>query len=125
MFRLGDRVMFSFTDQNMGYVKGHSHSPPYFMQLPQLPRVPGGRPMAVGDEFIGTLAVDCPLCEGATLVVYFLWGSSGWFYKVPSEHGRLLYPADPSVSNIINFTNYLQGISTQEERITITAGSIR
>jgi hypothetical protein len=101
MFRTSDQAFFSYATQKIGYVKAHSKSSRYAMELNTLAQAPGGGgQIANGDSFIGTLAVDCPTCTGTSLMVSFVWGNSGWFYEVPNGNGKLLWPIDRSTGAI-------------------------
>lgn len=64
MFRTSDQAFFSYVTQNIGYVKPRSKSAPYSMELNTLPHLPSDGRLTVGDNFMGTLSVDCPLCKG-------------------------------------------------------------
>lgn len=120
MFRTTDQAFFSYATQNIGYVKPHSKSAHYAMQLNTLAHAPGGGGQIVnGESFIGTLAVDCPTCRGTTLVVSFVWGSSGWFHQVPSGNGRLLLPKDMSKNGISQFIESIDAVVKPEERTPI------
>jgi hypothetical protein len=109
MFRSTDLAFFSYPAQNIGYVKAHSKSAPYTMQLNTLPHAPGTGQVMNGDSFMGTIAVDCPLCKGTTLIVNFVWGRSGWFYEVPEGGGKLILPRDMTKELI---TKYFESLST-------------
>ena len=121
MFRTSDQAFLSYARQNIGYVKPHSKSARYSMQLNTLPRAPGGDQIVDGDNLIGTLSVDCPTCKGNTLIVSFIWGKSGWFCDVPQGNGRLLLPKDMSKDKIIQFIETLNTISKPEERTLIAS----
>lgn len=60
VFRISDAGLFSFATQDIGYLKPNSKGPGVSMGLEKLPRAPGGDQLKVGDEFIGSLVVDCP-----------------------------------------------------------------
>ena len=116
MFRVSDQAFFSFTTQDIGYLKPHSKSPGYSMHLETLPRAPGGDQLRDGDEFIGTLSVDCPTCKGTTLIVSFVWHKSGWFYEVPNGNGGLLLPKGMSKEAITEYVGWLQSIVPAQDR---------
>ncbi len=119
MFRTTDQAFFSYATQNIGYVKAHSKSPPYTMQPNTLPHAPGGGQIGNGETFIGTLAVDCPSCRGTTLVVSFVWGSSGWFYEVPEGNGHLPLPKDMSKDTVSQFIESINAAVKPEKRTPI------
>jgi hypothetical protein len=101
MFRTTDQAFFSYTTQNIGYIKQHSQSPRYGMVLNDLGQAPGGGgKISNGESFVGTLAVDCPKCNGEYLIVSIVWGESGWFYQVPNGGAKLLFPGDKSTGKI-------------------------
>ena len=120
MFRTTDQAFFSYATQNIGYVKPHSKSARYAMQLNTLAQAPGGGgQIANGQSFIGTLVVDCPTCIGTTLIVSFVWGSSGWFYEVPGRNGQLLMPKDLSKDMISKFIEAMNTAVKAEDRTPI------
>jgi len=110
LFRVTDQAVFSYTTRNIGYIKAHSQSAKYVMEVNTLPQAPGGGGrIGTGESFIGTLAVDCPTCEGTTLIVGFVWGESGWFYEDRAGGGRLFTPRAPWTKDSIS--QYLKGVS--------------
>jgi len=120
------RMLFDFlVTGQVGYLKPHSKGPPYLMQLNTLPHapgsgeIPGGGQLVNGDDLVGTLAVDCPMCKGNTFVVKFVWGTTGWFYEVPDEHGMILVPRSMTKELVTKFVEGLSRISRLEERRTI------
>lgn len=119
MFRTTDQAFFSYATQNIGYVKPHSKSARYAMQLNTLAQAPGGGQIENGQSFIGTLALDCPTCSGTTLIVSFVWGSGGWFYEIPGGNGRLLLPTDMSKDTISKFIEGMNASVKPEDRIPI------
>jgi len=101
MFRTTDQAWFSYATQNIGYIKPHSQSARFGMQLNSLTQAPGGGGrIADGEHFVGTLAIDCPTCKGEQLIVSFAWGESGWFYQVPNGSAKLLWPGNASTGKI-------------------------
>jgi hypothetical protein len=118
-FRRSDLALLSYSTQNIGYVKAHSIGPNVLMSLNTLPRAPGGGPLNNGDEVIGTLVVDCPLCRGESLIVDFVWGKSGWFYQVPDGKGRIWYPKTIDKETITGFMNELESTVKRKDRIPI------
>jgi hypothetical protein len=120
IFRVEDQAFFSFITKDMGYLKPHSKSPGYKMQLNTLAHTPvTGGEMAAGQHFIGTLSVDCPKCSGSSLIVSFVWGSSGWFYEVPNGGGHLFLPKDISKQTVAKFVEALNAVVKPENRIPI------
>lgn len=93
MYRRSDFSFFSFATQNIGYIKAHSRSPNELMNLDAIPMAPNGdKHIKQGDQFVGTIGIDCPLCKGASLVVEFTWGIDGWYFQINSPHGGLVLP---------------------------------
>jgi hypothetical protein len=120
MFRTTDQMFFSYATQNIGYVKPHSKSARELMQLNTLVQAPGGGgQIANGESFVGTLSIDCPSCRGTTLIVSFVWGTSGWFYKVPDGDGRLILPKDMSKGTVSQFIESVNTAITPATRIPI------
>ncbi len=120
MFRTTDQAFFSYATQSIGYVKPHSQSARYAMDLNKLIQAAGtGGQIANGESFMGTLVVDCPTCLGTTLIVSFVWGDSGWFYKAPGGNGKLLMPKDMSKSTISQFIELINSTVKPEERTPI------
>jgi hypothetical protein len=116
MFRTTDQAFFSYAAQNIGYVKPHSKSARYTMQLNTLPQAPGGGQIVNGENFIGALSVDCPACRGTTLIVRFVWGRSGWFYEVPDGNGQLVLPKDMSKNTISHFAESINATVKPQDR---------
>jgi len=116
MFRISDHAFLSYATQNIGYIKAHSKTPPYVIEPNELPRAPGGGEIKEGDNLIGSLIVDCPLCKGVTLVVSFMWHSSGWFCEVPGGNGGLLLPKGLSPEVISQFIEMLNVSVKLEDR---------
>ena len=120
MFRTTDQKFFSYASQDIGYLKAHSKSNRYIMNLNSIPQAPdGGGAVANGESFIGTLSVDCPSCLGTSLVVSFVWGSSGWFYQLPGGKGKLLLPKDLSKDAVSRFISYVTDLVKPGDRIQI------
>jgi hypothetical protein len=119
MFRTTDQAFFSYATQNIGYIKPHSQSARYAMQLNTLVQAPGGGPIADGECFIGALSVDCPTCRGTTLIVSFVWDRSGWFYEVPDGNGRLVLPKDMSKDTVSKFIESLNAAIKAADRTPI------
>lgn len=115
MIRLRDQAFFSFSTQNIGYVKAHSKSAPYSMELNSISKAPspGADMVRDGDDFIGSVAIDCPYCVGVTLAVSFKWGHSGWFIQLPDGNGRLLTPRDMTNEKVTEFINILGSLEPQ------------
>jgi hypothetical protein len=118
LYRISDQAFYSYVTQDMGYIKAHSKSPPYALDLNVRPRAPGPGPIINGDELIGTLGVDCPLCAGSTLIVSFVWGKSGWFCEYQDGKGGHLLPRTQTTEVIDKFIRYLNVISPEERRVS-------
>jgi hypothetical protein len=102
-YRLSDGAFFSYATQDMGYIKPHTTSANYSMNLTTLAKAPnGGAELAKGDKIIGSISIDCPECTGETIIVHITYGIDGWFCEVPSGDGRLLAP-----KNGMPFSNYV------------------
>jgi hypothetical protein len=125
MFRVSDQAFFSYVHQSIGYIKAHSKSAPHALQLntlahaPGSGEIPGGGQLVAGDDLIGTLAVDCPLCRGTTLIVHFVWGSSGWFSELPDGNGRLYLPKGMTRESVTQFITIVDGLSKLAQRVNI------
>jgi len=124
MFRERDQAYFSFypvPDQTIPYIKAHSWGPPDSMDLENIPtKVLGGdKQMRDGDVFTGTLALDCAECAGSTYIVHFVWGHSGWFYRIKDSKGGLMLPVDASKSGISKWIPGLEAKAKSEDRVDI------
>jgi hypothetical protein len=123
LFRASDQAIFSFATQSIGYVKPHSKSAFYSMNLENIPKAPtpmsGDGQMRIGDVFIGSLALDCPDCKGTSYIVHLVWGDGGWIYKIIGANGGLAFPKDSSKSGISQFTGWLEAAATPADRIPI------
>lgn len=115
MVRTSDQAFLSYATQNIGYVKAHSKSAPQGMPLNRLPNSSGIQ-IANGDHLIGTLSIDCPLCKGNTLVVSFVWGSSGWFREVPNGNGGLVVPPNLSKDAVSRYIDLLSTDKSGEQQ---------
>ena len=90
-FRTSDYSVFSYATQDLGYVKPHSDSANYEMDLSTLPKGPhDGAELSRGDTLVGSLSIDCPECEGTTYIVHIKYGFNGWYCEYPQGKGRLL-----------------------------------
>lgn len=107
MFRKNDDAFLSYLTQEIGYIKPHSRSAPYEMNLNSLPHAPGGGQLVDGDVCAGSLVVDCPSCRAITVAIGFVWGHSGWFYELPRANGKLLKPKEMSPEMIRKFVDLL------------------
>lgn len=117
MFRTSDSATFSFATQDVGYVKPHAKTAQYAMSLATLPKAEnGGKQITIGDSFLGSIAVDCPLCKGATYIVHFIWGQSGWFFKLPNDHGGLVLPKGTSSQAIEAYAATIESIANTEKK---------
>lgn len=121
LFRESDQVPFSFATQEIGYVKPHSTSAAYSMNLDGIPKAPivGDSRLRDGDTFSGCLSVDCPDCKGTTYIVHFVWGSGGWIYRVEGSNGGLAVPKDVSNEGVLRYIGALESIAKKEDRIPI------
>jgi hypothetical protein len=91
LYRRSDATYLSFETQAIGYVKPHSTGASYSMNLENIiVQTDGNRRIAQGEHLIGTVAVDCPQCEGMTYVLYLVWGNSGWQYELKGQRAKLL-----------------------------------
>jgi hypothetical protein len=119
MFRTSDQAFFSYATQSIGYVKAHSKSARYAMDLNTLPHAQGVGQVANGDKFIGSLSIDCPSCRGTTLIVSFVWGISGWFCEMPNGRGHLLLPKDMSKESVSRFIALVDSSVKSNGRIPV------
>lgn len=121
LFRVSDLAFLSYVTADIGYVKGRSTSSRYFMDLENRQKfTEGGDPhLKNGDELIGSVALDCPDCKGATYIVHFVWGTSGWIYEVKSIGPKLMLPKDMTQSGRRQFVTALEQSVPQSERIPI------
>lgn len=111
MYRTSDLSFFSFATQQFSYVKAGQTSAKYTMSLPSLLRLPQGALMREGDEFIGSMSIDCAHCKGNTIMLGFVWGKSGWFFDLPNGNGKVFVPNGNSNEKIANVIAILQTIS--------------
>lgn len=109
MYRTSDHGLFSYATQTLGYVKAHSTSACYAMDLNRIAYMSGAPQVSNGEEYIGSIVVDCPTCRGTTLIVGFTWGVNGWFYQVTDGNGRLFLPkkllSEEAISKYIEYVN--------------------
>ena len=107
-FRVSDPVLCSYQPQNIGYLKAHSRSANYAVELNSLPHAPQTPQLSNGDRLVGTISVDCPKCKGTTLVVDFTWGVGGSFYVLPEGNGNLILPRRLSGDNITRYIEHIE-----------------
>ena len=94
--RTSDLSYFGFASQSVGYVKGHSQSARYSLDLPNIPKwSDGDAQIKDGDELTGSISIDCPQCEIRTYIVHFVWRQTGWFFEYAQKAGYVL-PKDMS-----------------------------
>jgi hypothetical protein len=121
LFRASDQAIFSFATQSIGYVKPHSKSGHYDMNLENIPKAPTDVDGQVrnGDVFTGSLAVDCPDCKGTSYIVHLVWGNGGWIYRIEGATGSLAFPKDRSKSGVSQFIGWLETAARPGDRIPI------
>jgi hypothetical protein len=114
LFRSSDLQFFSFTTQDIGYIKPHSNSAPYLMEnVPRFADANGQ--INDGDELTGSVAVDCPKCAIQTYIVHFVWKRTGWFYESQQKAGYLL-PKDMSQDGRSKYIQLLTSNVLAKER---------
>ena len=124
VFRASDFAFLSYKTQNIGYVKAHSKSAPYSMDLNSIPRateggeLPAGGNVAVGDKLVGTLVVDCPMCAGKSLIISLVWGVSGWIFERQGDYGLLL-PTSMTKDGVARFISALETTAGDSDRSSI------
>jgi hypothetical protein len=95
-FRTSDLSYFGFATQSIGYVKAHSESAPYLLDIPHIAKNSDGNgQIADGDELTGSINIDCPQCAIQTYMVHFVWGHAGWFFESKQKAGYIV-PKDMS-----------------------------
>ncbi len=119
MFRTTDQAFFSYATQNIGYLKAHSRSPHYVMNLNNLPRSNQTGLVSNGESYVGSIAIDCPTCRGTTVIVNFIWGVSGWFYEAPDGNGGLFLPKGMSKEAIVTYIEFISSSITRDRRTEI------
>ena len=120
MCRASDRIFLAYASQAAGYVKARSKNLPLLIEPNKLPHLPIGVNIADGDNLVGSLSVDCPLCKGVTLIVSFVWGSSGWYYEFPEGNGKTFLPRNPRPDGIPQYIEMLNAIAKLGERKPIS-----
>jgi hypothetical protein len=124
-FRKSDDAFFSFQTQNMGYVKPHSSSPPYSMDLGHILKAPNdGAELRLGDTIVGGLTVDCPKCKGMTYAVSISYGRGGWYCPLPQAKGGMLFPksgipASQWDTAVRSYINVIEAFCTSSKQIII------
>ena len=120
MYRTSDQAFFSYSSQNIGYLKAHSTSPGYALELNRIAYKSGAPSVSMGEDYIGSIIVDCPTCRGTTLIVSFTWGETGWFYEMPNGDGRLFLPKDLASKEMISkYIEYVNSFIGPEKRTEI------
>jgi hypothetical protein len=118
-FRTSDLGYFGFTTQSVGYIKPHSTSAPYQMDLPRIAgSSDGSGPLKDGDELTGSVSIDCPQCEIQTYIVHFVWGHSGWFFESPQKAGYIV-PKDMTKDGRAKYIKLFTGDTFAKARIEI------
>jgi hypothetical protein len=121
LFRVSDLAFLSYVTTDIGYIKAGSRSANEFMDLENKQKLTdGGSPqIKAGEEFIGSIAIDCPECKGATYIVHFVWGVSGWMYEVKDAGARIIAPRDMTKAGRQQFVTSLEQSVPQGERVPI------
>ncbi len=77
----------------------------------------------IGDELIGTAALDCPTCAPITYVVDVIWGDHGWYGESRTQFkGKLVVPQKSMGSSEARAAYFKQVVNLipQENRIAMT-----
>lgn len=123
LFRARDLTFVSQPTQNIGFVKPHSKSAPYWMFSPGIPRYTKDNvamrdgDIKVGDSLTGTLIVDCPNCTGVTYIVHFEWGQGGWFSEMKQMDGKLALPKEMTNEGIEKYITGLDLLIPAKDKI--------
>lgn len=118
MFRTTDQAFLSYSPQNIGYVKAHSKSACYEMNLNAMAGRSGTPLVSTGETYVGSMIVDCPTCRGSGLIVSFTWGVSGWFYELPK--GWFLPNGDPNSKEVVSrYIDEINNSITPDKRVEI------
>lgn len=117
--RSSDLNYFGFATQTIGFIKPHSQTARYSLDLPTIPKSSDGNgQIADGDELTGSISIDCPRCEIQTYVVHFVWGHSGWFFESKQKAGYLV-PKDMSKDGRARYVQLFTGDAFANDRIEI------
>jgi|SRR5271157_692269 len=118
-FRTSDFSYFGFATQSIGYVKAHSDSAYYVLDLPTIQKSSDGNGrIADGDELTGSISIDCPQCQVQTYIVHFVWGHSGWFFESPQKAGYIV-PKDMSKDGRAKYIQLFTSGNFAKDRIEI------
>ena len=116
-FRTSDLSYCGFVNQSIGYVKAHSVSARYSLDLPTIAkRCDGDAQIKDGDELTGSISVDCPQCEIRTYIVHFVWGDAGWFFE-SKQKGGYIVPGDMSKEGRTKYIQLFTGETFAKDRI--------
>jgi hypothetical protein len=119
--RTSDLSYFGFATQSVGYIKPHTESGHYSLNLANIQKTSDGDgQIKVGDELTGSISVDCPRCEIRTYIVHLVWLKSGWFFEFPEKTGYVV-PKDMSKDGRSKYIQLLTGDSYADKRIEILA----
>jgi len=119
--RRSDLSYFGFAGQSVGYVKPHTDSARYSLELDRIAKAsdPVGGQIHDGDELIGSVSVDCPHCEARTYIVHLVWKRSGWFFEYSKAGGKHVVPKDMSSAGRARYVEWLAGDSFKSNRVEI------
>ena len=78
LFRTSDLALFSYAAQSHGFIKPHSRSGNYLIDLVNTPKAFTPAHLEEGDELIGFFSVDCPTCMGQHYIMHLSYRKSGW-----------------------------------------------
>lgn len=119
-FRTSDLCYFSFGTKDVGYIKPHSRSANYRMELETMPKYSEGcdGQLREGDELIGSVSIDCPYCSVQTYIIDFVWKQSGWYFESDVKAGYLL-PKDMSKEGRRKYVQLLTSDKFASRRIEV------
>ena len=117
--RTSDLSYFGFATQTIGFIKPHSQSGRYLLDLPNIPKTSDGDgQVKEGDELTGSVSIDCPHCEIQTYIVHFVWRQTGWFFEYAQKAGYVL-PKDMSKDGRVRYVQFFTGDTFAKDRIEI------
>ena len=120
--RKSDLGYFGFVTQSIGYIKPHSESGRYALQLDTLAKGSDAADKQIhdGDELTGSISIDCPHCQGRTYIVHLVWKQSGWFFEF--EHkSEYVAPKDMSPEGRTRYMDLFTGATFLSKRIEIAS----
>jgi hypothetical protein len=118
-FRTSDLAFFGFQTQSIGYIKAHSSSANYSIELDKMAKsTDGDAQIKEGDELTGSVSIDCPKCTVHTYVVHFIWRREGWYFEAPLQAGYVV-PKDMSKEGRSAYIRELTGQEFYDKRIEI------